>query len=264
MTPERAAPTLDGLTVQTVGAARTLTLDRPERRNALTPDVARALAGQVDAAGREDAVRVVLLRGSGGHFCVGLDLKWYLELGDAIAGQDLERGLRAFQDVVRAIVRSPLPVVGVLEGSVAGIGLDIALACDLRIASDTLAVSSAFAMMGLVPDGGSTYTLPRLLGSGNALDILLAGTTADAARAREIGLVSAVYPDDRLEQEAAALAERLAAAAGSSVRRIKALARGDELNALEGHLEQEGRAQLEALASDEFRERLARFTARPR
>lgn len=252
------------LKVEIDAGVATLTLDRPERRNALTPEVARALATQVDAAGRDHAVRAVLLRGDGGHFCVGLDLKWYLELGDALTGQDLEKGLRAFQDVVRAIVRSPLPVVGVLEGSVAGIGLDIALACDLRIASDTLAVSSAFAMMGLVPDGGSTYTLPRLLGSGNALDVLLAGATVDAARAREIGLVSAVYPAERIEAEAAALAGRLADAARTSVRRIKALARGDELQALERHLEQEGRAQLEALTSDEFRQRLQSFVARSR
>lgn len=262
VTPAEAHSAHEGLGVHTVGAARFLVLQRPERRNALTPDLARTLATEVDAAARDTAVRTVFLRGAGGHFSVGLDLKWYTTLGERLSGGDLATGLAAFQDLVRAIVAARVPVVAVLEGSVAGFGLDLALACDLRIASDTLAVSSAFAAMGLVPDGGSTYTLPQLAGTGNALDLLLAGATLDATRAREVGLVSAVHPADRLEAAIEQLAQRLSAAAPSSLEPIKRLVRAEELAALERHLKAEAHAQLAALRSDEFRDRLQKFRQR--
>lgn len=264
VTDPRAASPIDGLLVHTVGAVRLLTLARAERRNALTPDVARALAEQIASAAREDSLRVVMLRGAGGHFCVGLDLKWYLDLGAAVTDRQLEAGLTAFQNVIRTIVGAPLPVLAVLEGSVAGIGLDIALACDLRIAAATLGVASAFAPMGLIPDGGSTWTLPRIVGTGNALDLLLSGSTIDASRAREMGLVSAVHPAERIEEEATALAERLARVAPTSVRHIKQLVWGDELPRLERRLAAEGRAQLAALKSPEFRNRLQHFLSRER
>jgi hypothetical protein len=103
----------------TVGAARFLLLNRPERRNALVPDLARKLAAEVRAAEQDKGIRAVALRGAGGHFSVGLDLKWYLTLGDTPPRSVLEEGLRAFQDTIRAVVRSPLPIIALLEGSVA-------------------------------------------------------------------------------------------------------------------------------------------------
>ncbi len=183
--PTETVPTI--LVAHTVGAARFLLLNRPERRNALVPDLARKLAAEVRAAEQDKGIRAVALRGAGGHFSVGLDLKWYLTLGDTPPRSVLEEGLRAFQDTIRAVVRSPLPIIALLEGSVAGFGLDLALACDLRIAAHTTTLSSAFAQMGLVPDGGSTYTLPRLVGTEHASSILMSGETVDAERAQSIG-----------------------------------------------------------------------------
>jgi enoyl-CoA hydratase/carnithine racemase len=107
-------------------AARFLLLNRPERRNALVPDLARKLAAEVRAAEQDKGIRAVALRGAGGHFSVGLDLKWYLTLGDTPPRSVLEEGLRAFQDTIRAVVRSPLPIIALLEGSVA----------ELRVRSD--------------------------------------------------------------------------------------------------------------------------------
>ncbi len=255
----QATPIYDGVLTENRGEIRTVTINRPAHRNALTPDASRYLARHLEAIGRDPEARVVLLRGAQGHFCVGLDLKWFAELDQTAAEVAFEEGLAAFQSVVRSIIACPLPVVAVLEGSVAGIGLDIALACDLRVASWSATFTSAFGRMGLVPDGGSTYTLPRLTGLGRALEILMTSDSIDARRAEALGMLNAVYPPERFEAEVEALGGRLAANARLSLERIKRLARGTERVELERQLELEGRAQLSALRSAEFRSRLAAF-----
>ena len=174
------------------GAVHRLTINRPARRNALTPALARAIAEALDQVEESGQAELVVLRGAGGHFSAGLDLHWLRSLGEVPAVADLQRGLADFQAAVLAVVRCPVPVLAVLEGTAAGFGLDLALACDLRLASTTASFTSAFARMGLVPDGGSTFTLPRLVGIGPALRLLLAGETIDAARAQAIGLVDEV------------------------------------------------------------------------
>jgi len=244
------------------GAVHRLLLNRPARRNALTPSLARAIAEELDRVEESGQAELVVLRGAGGHFCAGLDLHWLRGLGDAPSVMDLQRGLGDFQSAVLAIVRCPVPVLAVVEGTAAGFGLDLALACDLRLAGPDAAFTSAFARMGLVPDGGSTFTLPRLVGIGPALRLLLAGETIDATRAQAIGLVDEVVPTGSLEHEIAALAQRLTAGATSSVRAIKRLVRAREVGALEQVLSAEGAAQLQALQGPEFRRRLEAFAAR--
>jgi enoyl-CoA hydratase/carnithine racemase len=155
-----------------------------------------------------------------------------------------------------------VPVLAVVEGTAAGFGLDLALACDLRLAARDASFTSAFARMGLVPDGGSTFTLPRLVGIGPALRLLLAGETIDASRASAIGLVDEVVDPAHIEAEVSTLATRLTAGATASVRAIKRLVRTQEVGALEQVLAMEGAAQLQALQGPEFRRRLAAFTAR--
>lgn len=244
------------------GAVHRLTIARPARRNALTPSLARAIARELDEIEESNQAELVVLRGAGGHFCSGLDLHWLRSLGDVPGVQDLQRGLADFQAAVLAIVRCPVPVLAVVEGTAAGFGLDLALACDLRMASAGATFTSAFARMGLVPDGGSTFTLPRLVGIGPALRLLLAGERIDAARAQAIGLVDEIVDDAAIEEEIAALAGRLTAGATSSVRAIKRLVRAQEVGALEQVLAAEGAAQLQALQGPEFRRRLDAFAAR--
>jgi 2-(1,2-epoxy-1,2-dihydrophenyl)acetyl-CoA isomerase len=244
------------------GAVHCLTLNRPARRNALTPALARSLAGALDAVAGSGEAELVVLRGAGGHFSAGLDLHWLGGLGEMPAVAELQRGLADFQAAVLAVVRCPLPVLAVVEGTAAGFGLDLALACDLRIASRDAAFTSAFARMGLIPDGGSTFTLPRLVGIGPALRLLLAGETIDAARALAVGLVDEVADPAQLDGEVMALATRLTAGATSSVRAIKRLVRAQEVGALEQALATEGAAQLQALQGAAFRQRLAAFTAK--
>ncbi len=244
------------------GLVHRLTLNRPARRNALTPDLAGAIASELELIEERGAAQVVVLGGAGGHFCAGLDLHWLRSLGTAPAVGDLQRGLGHFQSAVLAIVRCPLPVVAELQGTSAGFGLDLALACDIRIAEAGATFTSAFARMGLVPDGGSTFTLPRLIGLGRALRFLIAGETVTALRALDLGLVDEVRDGPEFETAAAALAKGIAAAAPSSARTIKRLVRGDELGALEQALASEGAAQIQALQSPEFHRRLEAFAAR--
>jgi len=258
MTSQRADPAGD-LQVATVGPARVLTLHRPTRRNALTPELGSALGRELEAAAGDPDVRAVVLRGAGGHFCVGLDLKWFATLGDDPGAAALQQGLFEFQQAVLGIIACPLPVVAALEGSVAGFGLDLALACDVRVAADTLTVASSFARMGLIPDGGSTYTLPRLVGPEWAARIHLAGEAVDARQAEAIGLVSRVTTTHGLEDVVAELVAEIARGGRESVAGIKRLLRDDDRAALETRLAAEGKAQVEALGSAEFRERLRGF-----
>jgi enoyl-CoA hydratase/carnithine racemase len=252
----------DELLTQSDGRVRRLTLNRPRRRNALTPDLARALAGQLDDVEENGGAELVILTGAGGHFCSGLDLHWLQSLGSAPTTSDLQRGLGDFQSAVLAIVRCPVPVIAVVQGTAAGFGLDLAVACDLRIAGAGAMFTSAFARMGLVPDGGSTFTLPRLIGPGPALRLLLAGETVDAVRALAIGLVDEVVDDGAIDEGARTMAEKLFGGAPASNRAIKRFVRAGELGALEQVLAMEGAAQIQALQGAEFRQRLEQFLAR--
>jgi 2-(1,2-epoxy-1,2-dihydrophenyl)acetyl-CoA isomerase len=252
----------DELLYSVEGPVHRLTLNRPSRRNALTPSLARELAVTIDAIEEAAQAEAVVLGGAGGHFCAGLDLHWLRALGSDATVADLQHGLSDFQAVVLAVVRCPVPVIAMVAGTVAGFGLDLALACDFRVAAAGATFTSAFARMGLVPDGGSTFTLPRLVGPGPALRLLLAGESLDAARAHAIGLVDEVVDADRLEQEVRSLTERLSTNAPSSIRTIKRLVRAPEIGALEQALSTEGAAQIQALQSAEFRRRLESFAAR--
>jgi 2-(1,2-epoxy-1,2-dihydrophenyl)acetyl-CoA isomerase len=244
------------------GPIHRLIINRPARRNALIPGLARALAQEIEQIEETAEARLILLSGAGGHFCSGLDLRWLESLGDLPSVTDLQHGLSDFQSAVIAIVRSPIPVLAVVQGTAAGFGFDLALACDMRLAAGSATFTSAFARMGLVPDGGSTFTLPRLVGVGRALRLLMTDQTIDAQSALSIGLVEEVFDDDQLQAGVTRITSALTGAAHTSVRAIKRLSRAQEVGALEQALSSEGAAQLQALQSPEFRARLEAFTAR--
>jgi 2-(1,2-epoxy-1,2-dihydrophenyl)acetyl-CoA isomerase len=244
------------------GSIHRVILNRPARRNALTPGVARALALAIERIEEAGEARLILLSGAGGHFCAGLDLRWLDSLGETPSIADLQHGLSDFQAAVLAIVRCPIPVIGVIQGTAAGFGFDLALACDMRLAGTSASFTSAFARMGLVPDGGSTFTLPRLVGIGRAMRLLITDQCMEAQEALSIGLVEEVFADEGLEAGVSRVTGSIIAAPDSTVRAIKRLVRAQEVGALEQALSSEGASQLQALQAGEFRARLEAFTAR--
>jgi 2-(1,2-epoxy-1,2-dihydrophenyl)acetyl-CoA isomerase len=244
------------------GPAWRITIARPERRNALTPDLARRIASEIDSVAAAGTARLLLLDGAGGHFCAGLDLRWLASLGRALSVDEMRDGLRSFQAVPLAIVQLPLPVIALARGTVAGFGVDLAAACDIRLAGASASFTSAFARMGLVPDGGSTWSLGQLIGDGAALRFLLTGETLDATAALRLGLVGEVVDDAALDARAAELVAALSANAAGSLSAIKRLCRAESVPALERALRAEGEAQLAALQGAEFQQRLRAFLAR--
>jgi 2-(1,2-epoxy-1,2-dihydrophenyl)acetyl-CoA isomerase len=252
----------DELLSQTDGPVHRLTLNRPGRRNALTPALARELRQEIEQIEEAGEARVITLYGAGGHFCAGLDLHWLRSLGRGPSITDLQHGLSDFQSAVIAIVRCPIPVLAVVQGTVAGFGFDLALACDMRLAGSSASFTSAFAKMGLVPDGGSTFTLPRLVGVGRALRVLMTNQTLDAATALSLGLVEEIIEDVNLDVGVRRITSELLASADSSLRAIKRLCRAPEVGALEQALSTEGAAQLQALQGPDFMLRLEAFTMR--
>lgn len=250
------------LVSESEGPVHRLTLNVPARRNALTPGLARALAQAIEELEESVEARVILLSGAGGHFCAGLDLHWLRSLGATPKLTDLQHGLSDFQSAIIAIVRCPVPVLAVVQGTAAGFGFDLALACDMRLAGSSANFTSAFARIGLVPDGGSTFTLPRLVGVGRAMRVLMTGETLDAMEALAIGMVEEVSEDSALDSAVRRTVSTLLECSATSIRSIKRLSRAPEIGALEQALSAEGAAQLQALQSPEFRTRLEAFAAR--
>lgn len=189
-----------------------LSLNRPDRLNALSEAMCTALVSAIARAGADESVRVVVLKGTGRAFSAGGDVKQMAQdIADGRPAAYFGRPLGAIHAAALAIRNLPKPVVAVLQGAVAGAGLNLALCCDYRIAADNAVLIQAFTSLGLVPDTGGTYLLPRLIGLARATELLFEGRPVDAQEAERLGLVHRVVPLEQLEGAADALADRLAA-----------------------------------------------------
>jgi 2-(1,2-epoxy-1,2-dihydrophenyl)acetyl-CoA isomerase len=210
----RSAPTFADLRYEVADRTATITLDRPDALNSLTVRLKGELLAALREAARDRAVRAVILTGAGRAFCAGQDLRERLEPDAA----PLEVELRErYNPIVAAMRDLPKPIIGAINGVAAGAGLSLALACDLRLAAEGASFALAFGRVGLVPDSGATWLLPRLVGSARAAEMALAGTTLSAADAERIGLVSRVVPADELPGAARELAARIAAGSPTAV-----------------------------------------------
>jgi 2-(1,2-epoxy-1,2-dihydrophenyl)acetyl-CoA isomerase len=200
----------DGLRVDVDRPVATLTLDRPEALNALTVAVKVALRDALEGIATDPAIRAVILTGAGRAFCAGQDLA-EREQPDA-APLDVELRER-YHPIIRAIRSMGQPVIAAVNGVAAGAGASLAFACDLRIASADARFVLAFGKIGLVPDSGATWFLPRLVGAARAAELALVGDPVSAEEALRMGLVSRVVPADGLLAEARSVADRIAAGA---------------------------------------------------
>jgi 2-(1,2-epoxy-1,2-dihydrophenyl)acetyl-CoA isomerase len=250
--PEGAA----SLRYEVQDAVATLVLDRPEARNALDAALKRELLAAISAAGADPAVRVVVLTGAGVAFCAGQNLR-------ETTGPDalpLSTVLReSYNPLILAMRRLEKPIVGSINGVAAGAGMALALACDVRIAADTATFVLAFGRVGLVPDSGTTWFLPRLVGPAVAADLALVGDPLPAVEAERRGLVSRVVPAADLPAETRMLAARLAAGAPRALALTKeALNRSSDAS-LEEQLEREAALQGIAGRTADHREGVAAF-----
>lgn len=246
----------EALRVDIDGGVATLTLDRPAALNALTIPLKVALVEALARVAADDAVRAVILTGSGRAFCAGQDLA-ERDVPDA---PPLDEELRdRYEPIVRAMVGLDRPIIAAVNGVAAGAGASLALACDLRIAAESARFVLAFGRIGLVPDSGATWFLPRIVGSARAAELALLDPTIDAAEALRIGLVSRVVADAELMAAARAVAEGLVGRAPLAVAATKRLLSQAWTTDLDGALAAERAAQGVLGASRDHAEGLAAF-----
>ncbi|HEU5085649.1 MAG TPA: enoyl-CoA hydratase-related protein [Acidimicrobiales bacterium] len=248
----------------------TITIDRPEKRNAMTYAVLADFTDAVWRAADDEAARVVIITGDGGAFCAGTDLS---ELDETPEDQ---RGSAARRDDERArlpwpIVQCPKPVIAAIDGPAVGMGVEFATQADVRIASDRAKLGWIFVKRGLVPDtGAGSFLLPRQVGATEALRLLLSGEVIDAAEALRIGFVSQVVPPDDLLAAARAEAERYLEASPFAIARTKRLVYQAMAAEVAAHVGETGRMLQECFHSEDHAEgvkaflerRPARFTGR--
>ncbi len=235
------------------GAVAVLTLNRPRSKNALNFALLGALAEGLTRAAQAPDVRAILVTGSGGSFCAGADLK--SAMAD-VAGNlgALDTAIDKYHAIIRAIVGAPKPVIAAVDGPAVGFGCDLALACDLRIVSPEAYFQEKFVKIGLMPDGGGTFWLPRLVGLARAMELMLTGEAVPAARALEIGLVNRVVAGSSAREEALALARSLAKGPPLAFAEMKAAVRASFGGTIDQALDREKAGQLKCLMSGDCME----------
>jgi 2-(1,2-epoxy-1,2-dihydrophenyl)acetyl-CoA isomerase len=241
--------------VETHGPYRLITLNRPERLNALTVEMADALMAALDAAEADESCRAVLVTGAGRAFCAGQDLTAIVDIAPADIGHLLDH----YNPLIRKLRAFPMPVVCAVNGVAAGAGANLALACDIVLAGEGASFVQAFARIGLIPDCGGTWFLPRLVGMARARALAMLAEPLPARTAAEWGMIWQAVADDRLMAEAHALAARLAGAATSGLALTKRALDMAESNDLDRQLDLERDLQAEAGASPDHAEGVRAF-----
>ena len=238
--------------VENLERVRVVTMNRPEARNALTRTVVTGVRDAFDAAATDAGIGCVVLTGAGGHFCAGADLRKNM-LDDPQLLDHLEAYMDEYHALIRAVVRCPKPTIAMLDGCAVGFGADLALSCDLRVASSAAYVQEKFVKIGLMPDGGGTFWLPRLVGTARALRWMLLAEKVEAPELSSLGLLVRTCAPAELRDATLALAMELANGpplAHAHIKRAVYASLGD----LEEALMRERRGQLELLRSQDATE----------
>ncbi len=199
----------DKLLIEKQNGVTTLTINRPRIKNAVDAETMSALGEAIKACDEQGDTRVVVITGTGGAFSAGADIAAAVQPG---ATPDLVYNVLTdhYAPALQAIRACPWPVIAAVDGMAAGIGCDLALACDIRLASERGAFAELFIRVGLVPDGGGTYLLPRLVGIGKALEMMFTGETVSAQEALTLGLANKIFPTETFYADVRAYAEKLA------------------------------------------------------
>jgi 2-(1,2-epoxy-1,2-dihydrophenyl)acetyl-CoA isomerase len=266
MTTETISPPeLETIRIEIDGEIGTLTLDRPDALNAMSPELIAEFTEAAAWLADRAPLRALIVTGAGDRaFCAGGDVNWFrrgVEDDDVDLPSSVRRGAEVLHQGIVDFQRIPYPVIAAVNGAAAGAGFSLALACDLRIASEDSAFVIAYGRIGASPDGGMTYFLPRVVGPAMAKQLLLEDPMISPADALELGLVSYVVPADRLMDEARAKAEELAAKAPHYIRMSKLLANTSLDNSLTEHLQIERHGIADSMATDDLRDGVTAFFA---
>lgn len=238
----RMTPKFTNLRVSVDGPVGSLVLARPDALNALNPDLLAELPVAFSWFADRAPVRVLVVSGAGRAFSVGGDLSWFqagLESEDLDTASEVRQAAGVLHRAIIDLARIPYPVIAVIDGPAAGAGLSLALACDVRVASDRAVLAPSYGRIGASPDGGMTYFLPRVVGPARAIALLFDDPRLDAKQALVEGLVSEVVPIGQLADRVAELARQLAAHSEHYVRVTKALCAQSLASTLPGQLELE-------------------------
>ena len=237
----------------------TLTFNRPDRLNSITEEMHQEIATALDTVESDAAVRALLITGAGRGFCAGQDLNLKESLG---AGGEFDAGAaldRYYNPLIRRLRALRKPVIAAVNGPAAGAGANIAFACDIVMAARSASFLQAFCRLGLVPDAGGTWVLPRLVGSARAMGLAMLGESLSAEQAAQWGLIWKVLDDAKLMEESRALAHKLAHGPTAGLGLIKeALNRSPE-NSLAAQLDLERDLQRQAARTADFREGVSAF-----
>jgi 2-(1,2-epoxy-1,2-dihydrophenyl)acetyl-CoA isomerase len=215
----------------------------------------------VVAQALSQGARAVILTGAGRAFCAGGDLREMQRIASQNGRVEafFDEPLRELNDCLTLIRRTPLPFVAAVNGAASGGGCNLALACDVVIAGESARFNQAFIKIGLTPDCGGTFVLPRLVGLRRATQLMMTGEVVNAQQALAMGMINAVVADDQLIAQAMAMAEQLAQAPTAAIGRIKALLEASATNSFEGQLELERQTQLKSGLTKDFKEGVAAF-----
>jgi 2-(1,2-epoxy-1,2-dihydrophenyl)acetyl-CoA isomerase len=237
----------------------TVTMNRPAVLNAFNDLMIQELTEVIEAATHDEQVRCLILTGAGRAFGAGQDLSIFVQERSSSDGQRTTDHLQLYHHLIQGLRSIPKPVIAAMHGAASGISLNIALACDLRIAADNARLSEAFARIGLVPDGGGAYFLTRLLGSAKALELALLANEISGAEAERLGLVNSCVPLAEFEETTRALARRLADGPTQTYGLIKALFQQSQDKDLAAVLQLESAFQTKALATADHQEGVQAF-----
>jgi 2-(1,2-epoxy-1,2-dihydrophenyl)acetyl-CoA isomerase len=250
------------LLAEDAGGVRTLTLNRPDAFNAFNAELKETLLSELRWAAGEEAVRAIVLTGAGKAFCAGQDLKEHIEALGAADGAPMRTVEEHYSPLVRALLTIPKPVIAAVNGTAAGAGASLAFACDLRIAAESSKFLLAFAGVGLSADTAVSWTLPRLVGYGRAMEMMLLGEPVTAPDALQIGMVNRVVPDGTALTAAVELATRLATGPTMAYAKIKEALHAGAAGDLEHALATEARTQAELGATADHLEAVQAFVAK--
>src|SRR6266436_5692126 len=235
--------------VEIMDHVATATLNRPDKLNAFDPDMCEDLLEALRMLSGADAVRVIVITGAGRAFCAGADL--------GVLGTQGDQLVHAGKDIALTIRNAPKPVLASVNGPAAGGGANLALACDYRIASDQASIGQVFHKLGLVPDWGGSFFLPRLVGTSRALELVWSARMVPAGEALALGLFDDVVPHADLPAAARSLAQQWAGQPPGAVRRAKEAVYRSEASSLAAMLDLEIMQQNELFATPEARQRIA-------